>query len=122
MERQNLRIMRGVVLSAGLFALLFLLHIVAAANDMDTFFRIIAIFITAQILFCGFSIQIFSGLNELADKMTMNRIGLLISIPLSIGLGRAYAGMEFNLSVFFWVFVTLILHFFRQYWLGLQLK
>ena len=120
MERQNSRITRGVVLSAGFFALLFLLHIVAAANDLDTFFRIIAILITAQILFCGFSIQILSGLNGLADKKTMNRIGLLISIPLSIGLGRAYAGMEFDVTVLFWVFATLILHLSRQYWLGLQ--
>lgn len=122
MERENLRIMRGVVISAGVFALLFLLHIVAAANDMDAFFRIIAILITAQILFCGFSIQILSGLNELADKKAMNRIGLLISIPLSIGLGRAYAGMEFDVTVLFWVFATLILHLSRQYWLGLQDK
>ena len=117
-----MRITRGVVLSAGVFALLFLLHIVAAANDMDVFFRIIAILITAQILFCGFSIQILSGLNELADKKVMNRIGLLISIPLSIGLGRAYAGMEFDVTVLFWVLATLILHLFRQYWLGLQDK
>ena len=122
MERENLRIMRGVVLSAGVFALLFLLHIVAAANDMDAFFRIIAILITVQILFCGFSIQILSGLNELADKKVMNRIGLLISIPLSIGLGRAYAGMEFDVTVLLWVLATLILHLSRQYWLGLQDK
>ena len=117
-----MHITRGVVLSAGFFALLFLLHIVAAANDMDVFFRMIAILITAQILFCGFSIQISSGLNELADKKTMNRIGLVISIPLSIGLGRAYAGMEFDVTVLFWVFATLILHLSRQYWLGLQDK
>lgn len=114
--------MRGVLLSAGFFSLLFLLHIIAAANDMDTFFRIIAILITAQVLFCGFSIQVFSGLNALADKMAMNRIGLLISIPLSIGLGRAYAGMEFEVTVLYWVFTALILHLSRQYWLGLQDK
>ena len=117
-----MRIMRGVMLSAGFFSLLFLLHIIAAANDMDTFFRIIAILITAQVLFCGYSIQVLSGLNEFADKMAMNRIGLLISIPLSIGLGRAYAGMEFDVTVLYWVFATLILHLSRQYWLGLQDK
>ena len=44
---------RTVLYSAVIFATLFVAHIVAAANDAELLFRIIAMMITLQSLFLG---------------------------------------------------------------------
>ena len=115
MEKNTVGLIRGVLLSGSLFALLFLLHIVTAANDYANAFRVVALLITAQVLLCGYSIQFFSGLKETKAKHQMNKIGFLISIPLSIGLARAYAGMEFDFTIVYWILATTIFHMSRQY-------
>ena len=61
--------LRGILLSAILFASLFITHIVLAANGYSTLFKIVAL-----------------------------KIGLIIAIPLNISLGWAYAGMTISIA------------------------
>ena len=44
---------RGLTIYAMLFTLLFVLHIIFAANDQNVLFQIVAVAITAMSFFCG---------------------------------------------------------------------
>ena len=89
---------RGILLSASLFTPLFLIHIVLAANGYMTLFKIIAILITIQLIAVGPTIILFGQINNLKTKIVALKIGLLIAIPLNIGLGWAYAGMAISIA------------------------
>ncbi len=69
------------------FVTLFIAHIVAAANDLDLVFRIIASIITIQTMFAGFVIHLLKGDARYARYPVM---------ALSAGLGWAYAGMSLD--------------------------
>ena len=45
--------LRGLVLNLVVFGVLFVLHIVAAANDMDAVFRLVAVLISVQVIAFG---------------------------------------------------------------------
>ena len=89
---------RGILLSASLFASLFLIHILLAANGYMTLFKIVAIVITIQLIAVGPTIILFGQIDNLKTKIVALKIGLVIAIPLNIGLGWAYAGMAISIA------------------------
>ena len=89
---------RGILLSATLFASLFLIHILLAANGYMTLFKIVAILITIQLIAVGPTIILFGQINNIQTKIVALKIGLIIAIPLNIGLGWAYAGMAISIA------------------------
>ena len=101
----------SIILNIGIFGILFVGHIFAAALDADVLFRIIATFITFQIiLFGSFSISLGQFAPRVHRRQT-NRLSLIVALPLSIGLGWAYGGMEWQLiPVAVIVFPTLLSH------------
>ncbi|MEC8735782.1 MAG: hypothetical protein VXX39_02370 [Candidatus Thermoplasmatota archaeon] len=112
MEQSNkAKLIRGIIISASVYIVLFVGHIFAAANDFDLLFSLIAIAITLHTIFCGLVIIILSRLKSTEEKFFANKIGYVISIPLTIGLSRAYSGMEINNTVFAWLLLVLISHY-----------
>ena len=112
MEQSNkTRLIRGIIISASAYIALFVGHIFAAANDYDLLFSLIAIAITLHTIFCGLVIILLSGLKSTDEQLFANKIGYIISIPLTIGLSRAYSGMEINNTVFAWLLLVLIAHY-----------
>jgi len=89
---------RGILISASLFTSLFLIHILLAANGYMTLFKIIAILITIQLIAVGPTIILFGQINNLKTKIVALKIGLVIAIPLNIGLGWAYAEMTISIA------------------------
>ena len=89
---------RGILISASLFASLFLTHILLAANGYMASFKIVAIVITIQLIAVGPTIILFGQIDNLKVKIVALKIGLVIAIPLNIGLGWAYAGMTISIA------------------------
>ena len=89
---------RGILISASLFASLFLTHILLAANGYMASFKIVAIVITIQLIAVGPTIILFGQIDNLKVKIVALKIGLVIAIPLNIGLGWAYAGMTVSIA------------------------
>ena len=110
-QNNNAKLIRGIIISASVYIGLFVAHIIAAANDYDLLFSVIAIAITLHTIFCGLVIIILSRLKSTEEKFFANKIGYVISIPLTIGLSRAYSGMEINNTVFAWLLLVLITHY-----------
>jgi hypothetical protein len=102
---------KSIVLNTGIFGILFVGHIFAAAMDADVLFRIIATSITFQIILFG-SVSIFLGQSaRRVHRRQTNRLSFLVALPLSVGLGWAYGGMEWQLiPVAVIVFPTLLSH------------
>mgnify|MGYP005705785467 CR=1 FL=1 len=112
MEQSNkAKLIRGIIISASVYIALFVGHIYAAANDYDLLFCLIAIAITLHTIFCGLVIILLSRTESNEEKLLANKIGYIISIPLTIGLSRAYSGMEINNTVFAWLLLVLITHY-----------
>ena len=112
MEQNNkAKLIRGIIISASVYIALFVGHIFAAANDYDLLFSLIAIAITLHTIFCGLVIILLSRMESTEEKLLANKIGYIISIPLTIGLSRAYSGMEINNTVFAWLLLVLITHY-----------
>ncbi|NCG41962.1 MAG: hypothetical protein GWO84_00245 [Euryarchaeota archaeon] len=63
-----------------------------------TLFKIVAILITIQLIAVGPTIILFGQINNLQTKIVALKIGLIIAIPLNIGLGWAYAGMTISIA------------------------
>ena len=66
---------RGTCISATLYAILFLSHIVAAAQDWDFMFRCIAASITLLTFSVGPSIQVLGKIQQHQEKMKANAKG-----------------------------------------------
>ena len=90
--------LRGILLSAILFASLFITHIVLAANGYSTLFKIVAIIITIHAIAVGPTIIILGQISDVETKIVALKIGLIIAIPLNISLGWAYAGMTISIA------------------------
>ena len=84
------------------FVTLFIAHIIAAANDLDLVFRIIASIITIQTMFAGFVIHLLKGDARYARYPVM---------ALSAGLGWAYAGMSLDWMILLWVIGAILLQY-----------
>ena len=89
--------MRALGIFAGLYVGLFVLHIVFAANDLDTLFRIVAFILVAMTFLCGPALW---SINSILDSHQMNSAvyGYLISLPLSVGIAYAYTDMHFEVG------------------------
>ena len=109
MEREIRRqLFKGGFIYAIIFASLFVLHIIFAAKNFKTWFKIVAATITALTFFVGMTIIYFGKIKT--QRVKINRIGGIISIFLACGLGWAYAGMMMHWSIVLWPFSTVFCH------------
>ena len=83
--------MKAILVFSSTYVLLFVLHIVFAANDLDSLFRIVAMLLVAMTFFCAPLLWLIDS----TMKQSL-RIGYIASIPLSIGIAYAYTNMEFQ--------------------------
>ena len=81
---------------------LFIAHIIAAANDLDLLFRIIASIITIQTMFAGLVLHFLKG-NARHARYPV--------VALSAGLGWAYAGMTLHWMILLWVIGAILLQY-----------
>ena len=93
---------RPIFIYAGTFVALFVAHIIAAANDFDSIFRVIAAMITIQTLFAGLILHWIGG-NHIHARYPV--------IALGAGLGWAYAGMQFSWTILIWVVAVVIIQY-----------
>jgi len=93
---------KPILTYAGVFVTLFVAHIIAAANDFDLIFRLIAAMITIQTLFAGLILHWIGG-NSIHARYPV--------IALGAGLGWAYAGMQSSWTVLIWVTVVVIIQY-----------
>ena len=84
------------------FVALFIAHIIAAANDLDLLFRIIAIIITILTMFAGLVLHFLKGDARHARYPV---------VALSAGLGWAYAGMALDWMILAWVIGAILLQY-----------
>jgi hypothetical protein len=96
----------GVFFAGSAYALLFVAHIVAAANEWDFVFRSVAVALTAMTFFTGASVVLFGRIERIDQKVKAQRIGFTISLLLSIGLAYAYSNQSFD-AVLTALFVTI---------------
>ena len=102
---------RALGLNLGVFGLLFGLHIVFAARDMDTAFAMVAALITAQVVAFG----LITAWAASPESVTGRRLALRRTTPLSLamatGLAWAYGGMAWSLPALGGVLgATLVVH------------
>ena len=93
---------KPVVIYSAVFALLFVTHIIAAANDMNLLFQLVAGLITVQTMLVGLCLHFLGGDAGIA------RFPLL---GLSAGLGWAYAGMSLDFTIILWVILALFIQY-----------
>ena len=109
--------LQGIFIYGAIFSLLFVLHIVFAANDLDFLFRLVAIMLSGMIFFCG-PCLVFLEKSKVRYSLVYN-IGIIVSCPLSIGLGWAYGGMSTSVYIGLFPLVTLIIHYLiRKSYIG----
>ena len=73
--------MKAILVFSSVYSLLFVLHIVFAANDLDLLFRFVALLLVAMSFFCAPLLWLIdSSMNH------SERIGYIVSIPLSLSL------------------------------------
>ena len=96
---------RPILIYSAVFIALFVSHIIAAANDLQLIFQVIATLITIQTLFAGLILHILGG-----DI----RHARLPIVALSAGLGWAYAGMVPSWSILLWMVSTIIIHILTE--------
>ncbi len=108
--------MKAILAFSSTYVLLFVLHIVFAANDLDYLFRIVAILLVAMTFFCAPLLWLIDS----TMKQSL-RIGYIASVPLSIGIAYAYTNMEFQLvATFVAVIATSVTH--GAWWLFMKGK
>jgi len=98
------------VLYSVVFSALFVAHIVAAANEWDLVFRIIAALITIQTMFVGLICH-YVGIRFGEESLFLGRWAC---VPLSLGLGWGYAGMEYSWVILLWTVIAIILQILTE--------
>lgn len=98
MDKDTSPIFRGVCISATLYAVLFLGHIIAAVQEFDTVFQTIAVSISLMTFLIGPSIVLFGQITEFQQKIRANSLGFPISVALAIGLAWAYEDQAFDIG------------------------
>ncbi|MAK97061.1 MAG: hypothetical protein CL996_06170 [Euryarchaeota archaeon] len=93
---------KPVAIYSAFFALFFVTHIIAAANDMNLLFQLVAGLITVQTMLVGFCLHFLGG-----DPRTAR----VPSLGLSAGLGWAYAGMSLDYTIILWVISALVIQY-----------
>ena len=108
--------MKAILVFSSTYVLLFILHIVFAANDLELVFRIVAVLLVAMTFFCAPILWLIDS----TMKQSL-RIGYIASIPLSIGIAYAYTDMQFQLdATFFAIIATSVTH--GAWWLFMKGK
>ena len=108
--------MKAILVFSSTYVLLFVLHIVFAANELDHLFRIVAVLLVAMTFFCAPLLWLIDS----SMKQSL-RIGYVASIPLSIGIAYAYTNMQFQLgATFLAVIATSVTH--GAWWLFMKGK
>ena len=98
--------MKAILVFSSIYVLLFVLHIVFAANDLEHLFRIVATLLVAMTFFCAPILWLIDPTMKQSPQ-----IGYIASIPLSIGIAYAYTNMEFQLgATFLAVIATSVTH------------
>lgn len=90
-----------------LYFSLFVMHIIFAANELILLFQIVAILITLLTVTTGVMLCIVSSST---DKIPLYRLGFLISIILSTGLGWAYGDMKMTHLVLSFPILSSFIH------------
>tara|TARA_B100000579_G_scaffold49443_1_gene34446 strand:- start:253 stop:591 length:339 start_codon:yes stop_codon:yes gene_type:complete len=96
---------RPILVYSAVFIALFVSHIMAAANDLQLIFQVIATLISIQTLFAGLILHLLGG------DVRHARFPI---VALSAGLGWAYAGMEPSWSILLWMVSTIIIHILTE--------
>ena len=108
--------MKAILVFSSTYALLFVLHIVFAASDLEHLFRLVAVLLVAMTFFCAPLLWLIDS----TMKRSL-RIGYIASIPLSIGIAYAYTDMQFQLdATFFAIIATSVTH--GAWWLFMKGK
>ena len=109
---------RAVIIYSMIFSFLFALHIVFGATDWDEPFAIVVGIITIMTLFSGPICVAIETMHERYKSTYFH--GLILSMPLSTGLGWAYGGRSFGLEMILFPAITLVIHItIRQSPIGL---
>jgi len=88
--------MRPLLVFSGSYVVLFVLHILFAANDLDVLFRIVAMMLVCMTFLCG-PLLWFLERDTASTPPDQSKLGFAISLPLSLGIAYAFTGMEFEL-------------------------
>ena len=108
--------MKAIIVFSSTYVLLFVLHILFAANDLDDLFRVVAVLLVAMTFFCAPILWLIDS----TMKRSL-RIGYIASIPLSVGIAYAYTDMQFQLdATFFAIIATSVTH--GAWWLFMKGK
>ena len=81
--------MKAILVFSSIYVLLFVLHIVFAANDLEHLFRIVATLLVAMTFFCAPILWLIDSTIKQSS-----RTGYIASIPLSIGIAYAYTNKQ----------------------------
>ncbi|MBT4921181.1 MAG: hypothetical protein HON10_07300 [Euryarchaeota archaeon] len=103
------RDLQSIFIYGVIFALLFVLHIIFAAADLEILFRLVALTLSAMVFFCGLCLVYLE--KSKVRYSSVYYIGMIVSCPLSIGLGWAYGGMSTSISMVLFPVITLIIHY-----------
>lgn len=80
------------------FGLLFSLHVVFAARDMDNAFAAVAALITLQVVAFGPLTVRMSSSQTASERRLVLRRSLPVALALAVGLAWAYGGMAWSTS------------------------
>ena len=100
---------RGLTIYAMLFTLLFVLHIIFAANDQNVMFQIVAVAITAMSFFCGLICVFLETKKESYGYVF--KFGMIASVPICVGLGWAYNDMSFGCQMVTFPLLSVLIHY-----------
>ncbi len=100
---------RSIFIYGVIFSLLFALHIVFAAANLEFLFRLVALMLTGMIFLCG-PCLVYLEKSKIKYSSTYN-LGMTISCPLSIGLGWAYGGMTTSIMMVLFPLLSIIVHY-----------
>ena len=89
--------MRPLLVFSGSYVVLFVLHILFAANDLDVLFRIVAMMLVCMTFLCG-PLLWFLDRDTSSTSLYNSKLGYAVSLPLSLGIAYAFTGMEFALN------------------------
>ena len=102
---------RALGLNVGVFGLLFGLHIVFAARDMDVAFAIVAALITVQVVTFGPITAWAATVQSKAERRRALLRTMPLSLGMAIGLAWAYGDMAWSLPALVGVLgATLMVH------------
>ncbi|DAC57178.1 MAG TPA: hypothetical protein D7I07_05830 [Candidatus Poseidoniales archaeon] len=99
---------RAVIIYGMFFSFLFMLHIFFAANDFDGLFRVVVLLITIMTFFSGPICVVIEPVQ--AQYKSTYFYGLILSMPLSTGLGWAYGDMSADFEMILFPIITLMIH------------